>query len=826
MPGFRLVEIVEFLPEVVQIGHRPVAFGAVGEARQRRQVEAFEALARPRPVCEQALGRGARLLHDERAVHHEQRLRGYGGRTALAAGVGGVAEVEQRKQVGQVGPAQGQVNRAAGELVGVLADAVGAGFAVGADTRVERAAHRRIEVAADGQQGVANLFDGQAAAREARQQAVFGVGPDALGVERSRRPVGARKHDQAVQALERPAVFAQAARQVVEQLGVRRLFSELAEIVGGAHQRLAEVPAPNAVGDDARGKRIAFADDPAGQVEAAARRGKRGGRFPARQDRRPGLRHGGAEVMVVAANEDALRDGLALDDGAGHRNLRGGRGGFQLLLLRQKLGQPGALPGVERRHLLLGGAVQRPAVEPDLVEEEVVRRADFGFRADQLAGTGVTPARVAPPALIAVVEVRGLLELDGVMFGNGRAVCAGLAPLGQFGGRRVVEIVDPLGQHGRLKAALGRRCRGVRPMRIDFEGADHVLGHVGVVFVAAFLRGLVEVEDFRNLRIDVEDCVPGLGESRVVRGRGQRGFDGTPFRSVFVAVRRGENRGQRIVVALQDRVELVVVAAGARHRKPEKRLGSDVDLIVDDVVALQDEVALRQGFFAQREKTRGDDAVGTCSGGGVGGQDVARQLLPYEAVVRHVVVERADHVVPVAPGVRVAVVLIAAGGVGIARHVEPVAAPALAVAGRAQQALDDVGEGVFRVVGQEGADFLFRRRQSGQVEGRAPQQSLLVGVRRGREAVRFEFGEDEAVHGRTHPALGLDRGRRLPGKRAKRPEIAVRVGNLSGGVVRANGLGLLHAGPGGALRQPAADDVDFSRVQAALRRHLDALLVA
>ena len=170
-------------------------------------------------------------------------------------------------------------------------------------------------------------------------------------------------------------------------------------------------------------------------------------------------------------------------------------------------------------------------------------------------------------------------------------------------------------------------------------------------------------------------------------------------------------------------------------------------------------------------------------------------------------------------------ILVAARGVGVARDIQPVTAPALPVAGRAQQALDDVLESVFRLVGHKIADFLFRRRQPGQIECRAPQQSRLVGRRRGGQTVRFEFGENKAVDGRTHPIRRLDLGRRLARKRAKGPEIAVLGGDLAAGIVRPNGRGLFNSGPGGALRQPPADGGDLFRPQAALRRHLDALLV-
>ena len=88
-----------------------------------------------------------------------------------------------------------------------------------------------------------------------------------------------------------------------------------------------------------------------------------------------------------------------------------------------------------------------------------------------------------------------------------------------------------------------------------------------------------------------------------------------------------------------------------------------------------------------------------------------------EPVVRHVVVERLDDPVAVAPGFRVRldrerVRLV----LGVAGHVEPVPRPRLAVARRREQPVDDLREGVGRVVLQERLDLVGRRRQAGQVE--------------------------------------------------------------------------------------------------------------
>jgi hypothetical protein len=73
-------------------------------------------------------------------------------------------------------------------------------------------------------------------------------------------------------------------------------------------------------------------------------------------------------------------------------------------------------------------------------------------------------------------------------------------------------------------------------------------------------------------------------------------------------------------------------------------------------------------------ETGGDEALLICAV-----DFIARDLLGDEAGIRFVVVEAADDVVAVFPGVGAVEVVVRAAGVGVAREIEPVAAPAFAV---------------------------------------------------------------------------------------------------------------------------------------------------
>ena len=119
-------------------------------------------------------------------------------------------------------------------------------------------------------------------------------------------------------------------------------------------------------------------------------------------------------------------------------------------------------------------------------------------------------------------------------------------------------------------------------------------------------------------------------------------------------------------------------------------------------------------------------------------------------IVRQILIDRADDPVAIDVRKRIAPLLFkdVAFGVGVARDVEPEAAPAFAVARRGQQAVQHFGVGLRRFVGEERVYFIGVGRQTGQVERGAPDQRALVGGRVGFNAFGFEFRTHEAVDGR------------------------------------------------------------------------------
>ena len=215
-----------------------------------------------------------------------------------------------------------------------------------------------------------------------------------------------------------------------------------------------------------------------------------------------------------------------------------------------------------------------------------------------------------------------------------------------------------------------------------------------------------------------------------------------PQNLVVAAVRFDavKERQQRVIVALQKRIDLVIVAASAIRRQAEKRLRRRRQDVVQPVEERQ--LAIGRLIVPQAEPVISgrDDPVGSDLI-----EFIAGQLLTNELVVRLVVVERADDVVAITPDERLGIVPLEAVRLGVANQVEPMSSPMLAVVPRIEQPIDDLLVGVRRRVRRKLFDILRRRRQAGQRVKQSPQQRLFRGCWRGSHAVGFELREHERV---------------------------------------------------------------------------------
>ena len=240
-------------------------------------------------------------------------------------------------------------------------------------------------------------------------------------------------------------------------------------------------------------------------------------------------------------------------------------------------------------------------------------------------------------------------------------------------------------------------------------------------------------------------------------------------------LRAAQDAGQRIVISRRHRIELVVVAARAGDGQPEERPPDDFNLLVNHVHAEQLALGLLQCLRAQRQKARGHDPRVPLRSRAR--QQITGNLLPDELVVRQVEVERADDPVAVTPRVVPGHVAGLAVGLGVARQVQPVPAPAFAEVRGSEQFVHQNGDGGSVLAGggagpDKGLNFLGRWRQADEVVMQPADKRARIGNRDGLQTLLLQLREDEAVHGGARPRGGLHGGHRRRFNRLEGPERA------------------------------------------------------
>ncbi len=132
----------------------------------------------------------------------------------------------------------------------------------------------------------------------------------------------------------------------------------------------------------------------------------------------------------------------------------------------------------------------------------------------------------------------------------------------------------------------------------------------------------------------------------------------------------------------------MVVALRALHRQPEEdRADGRCHFIQRQLPALQRDGGLKAR--SEPQKPQRDAGFRRPRR-----ELVAGQLLLHEAVVRLVIAERLDRVVAITPHGVVLAIGFESLGVGVARQVEPMPAPTLAIARIAEQPVDQLRVGV------------------------------------------------------------------------------------------------------------------------------------
>ncbi len=168
---------------------------------------------------------------------------------------------------------------------------------------------------------------------------------------------------------------------------------------------------------------------------------------------------------------------------------------------------------------------------------------------------------------------------------------------------------------------------------------------------------------------------------------------------------------------MRNRVVAVIVALGATHRQSQKGGGNDLDGVRDTLVSRLDcNRAFSGGAIGSHAQETGGHQFFPRGGGQVLVRRpqhlilIAGQLLLNELIEWFVLVERLDHVITILVRIETDPVAGIAVGVGVAGHVEPVAAPALAVARGVEQAVQQAFVGIGGRISQKAVGFFRRGR--------------------------------------------------------------------------------------------------------------------
>ena len=183
-----------------------------------------------------------------------------------------------------------------------------------------------------------------------------------------------------------------------------------------------------------------------------------------------------------------------------------------------------------------------------------------------------------------------------------------------------------------------------------------------------------------------------------------------------------EDRVKRVVLRRRQRVELVIVAAGAGHRHALGAAHDDIDAVVDDVRR-----AVEEASSEGQEAESGEIPVVL----GVLGDLVGGDLQAQELVVRQVLVEGVHHPVAVGVGVGVAALLLedVAFRVGVAGDIEPVPGPALAKSRSGEEPVHEFLGRLRILVRDVGGDFVGGRIESPEGEREAADDDFARSLR-------------------------------------------------------------------------------------------------
>ena len=309
---------------------------------------------------------------------------------------------------------------------------------------------------------------------------------------------------------------------------------------------------------------------------------------------------------------------------------------------------------------------------------------------------------------------------------------------------RVLLWVFTLSQHGFvIKRAEGRavRLRGDYLQRLAggpaFAQFLVPVGHPGRLRFVQFRHrgvefGLAVGEEFLQRCLSLDLLRGGNAQERV-RVR----FVPIHHRLVEVV----EEGVKPVVLAVLNGIVFVRVTAGAGHRQSEPDRARGLGA-VEGVLAL---IFLDDGAALAGAHVGADVAGANLLFRRRFGQQIARELLDGELIVRLIGVEGVHH--PVAPFPEAAFGIdVEAVRIGVARGVEPVTRQMFTVTRRGEQTIHHLLVGIGILVGEIGVHLRHRRRNTGEVQRDAADERGLVGFNGRFQSLLLQPREDETIH--------------------------------------------------------------------------------
>jgi hypothetical protein len=209
-----------------------------------------------------------------------------------------------------------------------------------------------------------------------------------------------------------------------------------------------------------------------------------------------------------------------------------------------------------------------------------------------------------------------------------------------------------------------------------------------------------------------------------------------------------ENRLHGEIIFLRNRIVLVIVTAGATKCQAEESRARRVGRVGQPFVLelIRDHGRLSQGGANAIQAGR-QDCIAIRRP-----QFIPGYLFLNEAIKRLIGIERAYDVVPVSPGVWVEMVCLEPSRIGVANHIQPMTAPALAVLRQSEQPINNFRKCVRRAIRYKGLHLFRRRRQPDQVKCNPPEKGTFVGGACRLETLFALLGLNKTINGVSGPA--------------------------------------------------------------------------